>query len=455
MTGSDTNIGSKQSNNDRQTMNSRLLHGNSLSHNKPPQHVNDPLVILNGVYAGKETAFSLNEEALSKHTLLIGGTGCGKTTLFYHFVSQIKKKMTDDDVMIIFDTKGDFFAKFFDDSKDLVVGNSKQYASISQRWNIYNEILADGWEEKDFIVNAQEISKSFFAERMKNKENTFIPNAARDLLAAILISFIREAKRDQMLRNAHCFNNRLKDNLDSATIYFINTLLSGTPDAGAVMSYISGDSMHSQGVFAEMHSVMREILVGIFAEKGEFSLREFVRNKGNKTLFIEYDLSIGNMLTPIYRLMFDLALKEALGRNKKQGNVYLICDEFKLLPHLKHIDDGVNYGRGLGVKVFAGVQSIEQLYEIYGHSRGRNIVAGFSSIYAFKANDTATRDYITGLFGKNILIEEYLRADNKWIELNRNGQTVEDWDMLNLNVGEAIVGLPFSKPFKFYFNNYR
>jgi len=174
-----------------------------------------------------------------------------------------------------------------------------------------------------------------------------------------------------------------------------------------------------------------------------------------RTLFIEYDLSIGSMLTPVYRLMFDLALKEALGRNKSQGHVYLICDEFRLLPHLRHIDDGVNFGRSLGVKVFAGVQSIEQLYEIYGQSRGRNIAAGFSSIYAFRANDVATRDYVTGLFGKNIVLEKYQRLDNQMTEDKRNGQTVEDWDMNTLNVGEAIVGLPFSHPFRFHFDIFK
>lgn len=49
-----------------------------------------------------------------------------------------------------------------------------------------------------------------------------------------------------------------------------------------------------------------------------------------------------------------------------EGNVYLMCDEFKLLPNLQHIEDGVNFGRSLGVKIIAGIQSIEQLYEIYG-----------------------------------------------------------------------------------------
>ena len=87
--------------------------------------------------------------------------------------------------------------------------------------------------------------------------------------------------------------------------------------------------------------------------------------------------------------------------------------------------------------------------------RAQNIAAGFSSVYAFRANDSATRDFITGLFGKNIVLEKYQRLDNQMTEEKRNGQTVEDWEMIDLKVGEAIVGLPFSKPFRFYFEMYR
>ena len=101
--------------------------------------------------------------------------------------------------------------------------------------------------------------------------------------------------------------------------------------------------------------------------------------------------------------MFDLALKEALGRKKSQGDVYLICDEFRLIPYLQHIDDGVNFGRSLGVKVIAGLQSINQLTEAYGEYGGKNILAGFSSVFAFRANDVYTRDYIVGLHGKMLL----------------------------------------------------
>jgi len=433
-------------------MNLRLLYGNSVTQNTPPALTSPSKVKLTGTYAGQPSAFSLTDDILSKHTMLIGGTGCGKTTLFYHFVSQLKKNMTSDDVMIIFDSKGDFYSKFYNTATDLVIGNSRQYSPQSQHWNIYKEILADGTKERDFIQNTQEICKSFFEERTKNTTNAFFPNAARDTLAAIIIAFIREGVKDTKIKQEFFYNSILKEFLDISDPQMIKDLLTNNIDANAILSYISGENTQSQGVLSEMYSIIREIFIGVFAEKGGFSMREFVRNKGNKTLFIEYDLSIGSILTPVYRLLFDLALKEALGRNKSLGNVYLICDEFKLLPHLQHIDDGVNFGRSLGVKVFAGIQSIEQLYEIYGQSRGRNIVAGFSSIYAFRANDTATREYVTGLFGKNIVMERYQRLDNQMVEEKRNGQTVEDWDMNSLKVGEAIVGLPFSQPFRFYFD---
>ena len=80
-------------------------------------------------------------------------------------------------------------------------------------------------------------------------------------------------------------------------------------------------------------------------------MRKSIRGKGNLKIFIEYDLTVGETLTPMYRLLIDLALKEALGRSHSAGDVYMIIDEFKLLPKLQHIDDALNFGRSLGIKV--------------------------------------------------------------------------------------------------------
>lgn len=432
-----------------------VLQGSTVSKNALPQMPERPTLILKGEFNGRPAYFGVDEDLISKHMLLVGGTGCGKSTLFYHIIKQLKNKMTSDDVMIIFDTKGDFHSRFYNPSMDCIIGNSPQYYPQSQRWNIFKEILADGWEDRQVILNTQEICKAFFEERTKNNNNPFFPNAARDLLAAILITIVRLGSESKEFVKENFYNNRIKEFLDSSSGSDLCDLLDGIMDMRSVLSYIEGDSAQSQGVLAEMYSVVRDIFIGVFAEKGGFSIRNFVRRKGGRTLFIEYDLSIGSVLTPVYKIMFDLALKEALGQTKSKGNVYLICDEFKLLPNLQHIDDGVNFGRSLGVKVFAGLQSIEQLYEIYGQSRGKNLAAGFSTIIAFRANDVTTRSYISSLHGQNMVLEQYRMMDNHTVEDKRIGNTVEDWDLNSLRVGEAIVGLPFAPPFRFYFDMYK
>ena len=226
------------------------------------------------------------------------------------------------------------------------------------------------------------------------------------------------------------------------------------------MTYV-GDGANPQGlgVFAELQTVIRKIFVGAFAKKGTFSIQKFVQQRQAKTLFIEYDLSHGATLVPIYKLLIDLALKESMGNNAKnranKGNVYIFCDEFKLLPDLLHIEDAVNFGRSLGIKVFAGLQSIDQLIENYGEARAKNIISGFSSVLSFRANDESTRQFVVGKFGKNYVLEQNISVGNSINEEKRIGNVVEDWELCNLGVGEAVIGLLDIPPFRFKFDLYR
>ena len=118
------------------------------------------------------------------------------------------------------------------------------------------------------------------------------------------------------------------------------------------------------------------------------------------------------MLSPIYTLLFNLALKEALGRTATQRSIFLIADELKLPPNLHRFEDGINFGRSLGVKILAGLQSIDQLNASYpSEAKARNAIAGFSSIFAFQSNDFEMREYVSKLFGRNMLLETYAEAN--------------------------------------------
>ena len=426
-----------------------IVYGGMLENNSPPPDGIKSIIHVPGSFKGHSCKFGITDDVLSKHLLLVGGTGCGKTNLFYHMVSQIKNKMTNNDVMLIFDSKGDFYNKFYTDN-DIVIGNSSQYRKISECWNIYEEIIADGKDYSSIIQNTQEICKSLFADLIeKNNSNPFFPMAARDLLASIIIALIKNGVTPN--------NEDLKNYIESSSPESLRELLGSHPELASVASYIGAKSgSQSQGVLSEMYSVARDVLIGVFADIGDFSMRQFIRKKQRKIAFIEYDLSIGDVLSPIYSLLFDLALKEALGRTASQGNVYLIVDELKLLPNLRHLEDGINFGRSLGVKILAGLQSIDQLNANYSNeTKAKNAVSGFSSVIAFHQNDYATRQYICQLMGQNMILDTFAEDNGSFHYEKRVGFIVEDWDLNDLGVGDAVVSLPNEKPFRFHFEEFK
>lgn len=436
-----------------------VIHGDDVTQNDMPQIVASPgCVSIPGSFHNHKTLLQIDQDTLSKHILLIGGTGCGKTNVFYFFVDQLKKSMTKNDVMVIFDTKGDYYDRFYSPG-DVVIANTSKYDDISSNWNVYREIAINGWNNRDIINNTYEITRSFFKEATEKTQQVFFASAARDLLSAIIIAHIRIGDGNAEFKNLAFNNKALRHYLDSISIEKIIHLLTPFPDLQAVLSYIgNGNNDQALGVIAELQNTMRQILISNFAERGMLSVQEFVRKRNAKALFVEYDLSIGEVLTPVYRLLFDLALKEALSQGDSlgstEGNVYLVCDEFKLLPNLQHIGDGLNFGRGLGIKIIAGLQSVEQLFETYGESKANNIMAGFSTVFSFRANDAKTRSFVSDLYGNNIVLDQYMSSKGTISEEKREGKTVEDWQMACLKRGDAIIGLPESRPFTFHFDKY-
>ena len=252
-------------------------------------------------------------------------------------------------------------------------------------------------------------------------------------------------------------NQALRAAFDTFSVSAMRKILQSHQDLKAMTSYIEDEkSGQTLGVVAELQQMVREIFVGNFRKKGSLSMRQLVRQKGGRVIFVEYDLGIGAMLTPVYRLLIDLAVKEALCRTSNEGSVYFFIDEFRLLPHLEHIDDGVNFGRSLGAKFFVGIQNIDQIAAAYGQDMARSILSGFGTTLAFRVNDAGSREYIKGLFGRNIKLQTYLSAvQNRGVsEQIREGFVVEDEDITNLPVGQAIIGAPGCQPFRFQFKKY-
>ena len=431
-----------------------LLYGHKLSEGEPPE-LADPFIAVGGTFRRKPAELGISLDQLSKNMLFIGGTGSGKTNAIHLILRQLRRKMTQDDVMIVFDTKGDFERLFFDAARgDIVMGNSPQYRERSEKWNIYRDVLADGWNDDTMGININEISRALF-EGNKSDAQPFFANAARGVFSAQMLATLRRAKTDKDIRKTKLNNRTLMEFFRGAAMEEYDSLARTYPDLRAIKMYLGdGSTGQALGVFAEIQVMLQDTFLGVFADEGEFSIRDFVREKGGRTLFLEYDLAIGDSLAPLYSLLMDLALKEALGRSEedgKRGNVYVVLDELKLLPQITHLDDVVNFGRGMGVKILAGLQSMTQIHDMYGEDKGEAILAGFCSLLSFRPNDAKTREFVQGHFGRNML-NEVFDANNTIVSERRQGWAVEDWELSALQVGEAAVGLDSHPPFRFRFD---
>ncbi|MBQ7415563.1 MAG: type IV secretion system DNA-binding domain-containing protein [Oscillospiraceae bacterium] len=393
---------------------------------------------------GKDVYVPVDANLLSRHMMLLGGIGTGKTNTFNQIISQLRSSMTKDDVMIIFDTKGDFYNTFYRPG-DIVISNDHTATGPNGKdyWNVFNEIEHDEHMEENIV----EIAKSLFHQKLEKTNQPFFPNAAKDLFSAILTHFTRHP---ELKAN----NKTLRAFLDGSPTAEIREMLKQHDDLKAMVSYIFDDrSPQTQGVISELQQLSREIFLGNFKQEGTLSMRNIVRNKGGKFVFIEYDLGIGSMLSPIYSLLFDLAIKEALCRKKSEGSVYFITDEFSLIPNLQHVDDAVNFGRSLGVKFMIGIQNIDQVYENYGENRARSLLSGFLTSICFRVNDGKSKEYIRELHGVNRKKEIYMASvqGRGIVESLRDANVVEDWDITRLGIGQAIIGFPGKPPFIFQF----
>ncbi len=424
-----------------------MLYGNSVNDNPVPAHSSTPLVSIPGVANKKQVSINLSEELLHMHVLLMGGTGSGKTNTFCHILPQIQSRMTSNDVMLVFDSKRDF--EHFQRYTDYVISYRDDCRGSKVTWNLFMDVVADGWEKENICSNADEIADVVFADAIEKSSQPFFPKAAKDIFAAIIKGMAFLGANDKSYRIKYLNNKSLIKYLTILDAKKLNAFISPMPELAGVLKYVgNGQSEQALGVFAELQSIVGHIFTRNFGEDGRFSVRRSAKERNGKTLFIEYDPSRGKSLQPVYRLLVDLFLKEAVSPNRSvKGRVFVLCDELKMLPQLNHFEDALNFGRSLGVSIVVGIQSMEQLYEVYGEYGGKNIASAFQTVFCFHTNDAASRQYIKDIFGENMSVLQYMTPSGKPVEEQHSGNVVEDWDITALNLGEAIIGLPYQLPF--------
>jgi type IV secretory pathway TraG/TraD family ATPase VirD4 len=407
---------------------------------------------IRGIRGHNNTGIVLDDELLSKHILTLGSIGSGKSNLMFHIVKAIINSLSPDDMIIFFDAKGDYIDEFYRNNY-YVIGNPKKIGENCNvvYWNLFNEILHSPDDEQTEVI--REIASSLFKKTIDSSNNPAFPMGARDIFCALVIACLREAQMSNFKWN----NKKFKEFLDKASIVDIRESIMKFDDLRWATTYIMGDkNVTTQGYLSELNLIVQDIFTGAFGAEGDFSIINAIQNKGGKSIFLEYDISKGNILEAVYTVLIDLAMKESLGRSKPKGNVFFILDEFPLIPKLNYIDNALNFGRSLGVKVIGGIQNVAQMEYRYGSALTNSLLSGFGTFFIFKLFDEKSRQIVSERHGKNrrkvgvMSSNSYKGVDDSIMITN----VIEDWDIVKLNVGQCIVSLLNEEPFFFWPHQY-
>lgn len=384
-----------------------------------------------------------SDAALGKHFLFLGAVGSGKTNAIKLLVHKLRAEGRPGDVFVFFDTKGDY-QRAFRRAGDAVVGPGGK-----QVWNVFADLPPK--DDPELEDHLHEIAATIFGQLTGSAaQNAYFAYAARDVFGAVLLAMRRSV--------ANPSNAELCAQLGCSAAD-LSELLLAHEDLAAAAVNLEGSG--GQGVLAFLRQATSAAFGGQFRERGDFSVRSFVRDKGSRALFVEYDLAIGARLLPVYRVLINIALKEALeiGRaalshGPVTGRVFFVLDEFALMPALSHLGDGVNFGRELGLRFIAGTQNVHQVFSSYGPDAGRSILSGFGTVVALRLLDAASRDLVRQRYGMNrkqFQVSAPVR-NNPDHQVVITGSVIEDWELSELRRGECVVAPHEGPPFKYAFS---
>ena len=399
---------------------------------------------------GRSGPLWFDDATLSRHLLFLGSIGTGKTNAMMQLVRAIRQNAGPDDVIVVFDTKGDFCREFYQPG-DAVISTDPGSGPGGVVWNLFLDLLGDDASSRGEQI--YEIAATIFGEAQGQAgENAFFATAACDIFAAVVEIMTREGGQHS--------NAELRERLELPSDELL-TLMSEHPDLGGTARYLEGERT-PEAVLAFLQQTLNRSFSGAFRlPGGTFSVRDFVRRKSGRALFIEYDIAVGSRLLPIYRVLLDMAIKEALSlgrpRPGRTGSVFFVMDEFALLPQLTHISDGINFGRSLGLKFLVGTQNVNQVRHAYGGEAGASILSGFGTVFAFRLMDDASRQLVRERFGRNRKqISTYAAVRSAGMQqVVVDGNVIEDWHLSGLGQGQCLVSLPDGRPFFFAAEKYQ
>jgi len=353
----------------------------------------------------------ITENAMTRHFLVAGTTGSGKSVLFQNFLDAEERTARG----FVIDNGYGLLQRYYSSRRGDAILNP-----LDQRcedWSPFAEL--EGPED------ATMIACSLIPERGEGPGSEWVSYAQ-----ALCSCLLRRLGETGMATNREFY--RLAT---SASVEELQPILAGTEAASMLDK--GADKM-----FGGARGIMNVQLRGFDqldpdAGKGGFSIRKLVRD-GRGWLFLPYLDSQRKYLKNLIAAWADMAILAAMERESKDRK-FFVLDEFDSLGRIGSVrDDLLSKGRKYGAVALIGVQTLSQIRDRYGRDGAGAILGNCSTWCAFKTPDVEMGEEISRRIGEQE-IERKVESSSAGKTRGRNRTANEGQSIQNQIVKSRLV----------------
>lgn len=340
----------------------------------------------------------------SQNILVLGQIGAGKTQIIAPIVKDIIDRKAKS---VIFDYKGDFIEWFASYEQIMVVA---PWLKNSIVWSIGKDIK----DKHSALLFATSVIP-------KNQKDPMWSNAGQIILTGCCLFLIKKHGENWGWK-------KLSDLLNSSTDILKVKLQQVLPEAA---NLVDSNSKTSQSILLTMYSYVRPIHDLALAwgdAKGGISLKNWVRDKGNKTtLIINQNQQYEQLSKSLAELVLNLISHELLSLSDSNKREFYFClDE---TAHLNFdIAKTVSVARSKGARFIIGIQDLGLLSKQYTQEEINAFSSMIGTLIVLRVG--AVGDSITKL-SKALGEQQFERLNPSF---DKEGKSTFSWQRLSLPV---------------------
>lgn len=370
----------------------------------------------------------------TRHFLVTGSTGSGKTNWMHNILPQVEKKKQP---TVVVDQTGEMIAKYYNKERGDIIFNP--FDERSHVWDFWADIVDD--ESLERFAN---ILMGFNRKISGTRSDPFWEKSAIEIFESAVR--YQKATHDKSIE-------RLNILVRQTDLKHLRKKLAGT----AAARYLESENSVTANSILSVLTTSTKPLAYLQDTTGQnvFSLKSYfegVKNGSDAWLFLATKPSNRSLTLPLIACLVELVLAELMDIGIDENRrVWFVLDELAALGVLPGLSPLMTEGRKYGACVLAGLQSLNQLYEHYGYHAGSKIFGQFGTLCFFRNQEESIVRMISNMCGTETITRQQkntsfganeFRDGVSYNEQQTKKELVTQNDISSLAVGECYMLLP-------------